>query len=140
MSIQSEINRINNEVSTQTDLISQIASALEGKTAGGGGGGGSSVETCTVTYVFDEGVVYLISYTTYVNGQYIPVLSPIQPASNGDDYVMDNVVKNSAITIMCTESWPFMSSGAELIGVNNDIYCYVFKPTAGVAVIEVDWM
>ena len=36
MSIQSEINRINEEVSTQESLIAQIASALEGKVAGGG--------------------------------------------------------------------------------------------------------
>jgi hypothetical protein len=37
MSIQSEITRINNEVSAQKSLISQIKSALQGKVSGSGG-------------------------------------------------------------------------------------------------------
>ena len=36
MAIQEQINRITNEVSTQTNLIAQIVSALEGKSLGGG--------------------------------------------------------------------------------------------------------
>lgn len=37
MSVQSEINRISNEVSDQTALIQQIRTALGGKAVGGGG-------------------------------------------------------------------------------------------------------
>ena len=43
MSVQSQIDRITNEVSAQSDLIEQIASALVGK-AGGGSGGDTSKE------------------------------------------------------------------------------------------------
>lgn len=43
MSVQSQISRIEGEVSGQTTLIQQIKTALEGKTAGGGGGGGITV-------------------------------------------------------------------------------------------------
>ena len=44
MSVYSAITRIDNEVSSQSDIISQINTALEGKAAGGG-----TFETWTIT-------------------------------------------------------------------------------------------
>lgn len=43
--IQREIDRITNEVNEQTNLISEIAAALEGKTTGGD----KNMDMCTVT-------------------------------------------------------------------------------------------
>ena len=59
MSISSEINRIGAEVATQTDLIEQIKTALEGKVAGGGGSTAPVLQDKTITengtYTADSG-------------------------------------------------------------------------------------
>ena len=62
MSLQSEINRLNNTVATQADLLSQIQTALEGKTAGGG------IDTSDATATARD---ILAPKTAYVNGQKI---------------------------------------------------------------------
>lgn len=45
----SNVGEANGKVTTQVDLIEQIQTALEGKTAVGGGSGEAVIETCTVT-------------------------------------------------------------------------------------------
>ena len=65
MSVQSEITRISNEVSNQTELISQIQQALSGKAAGSGGIDTSDgtisapdVLAGKVGYTFEKGYKY----------------------------------------------------------------------------------
>lgn len=58
MSVQSEISRISNEVSSQTDLILQIQQALSGKAAGSGGGIDTSDGTISAPNVLSGKVGY----------------------------------------------------------------------------------
>ena len=58
MSIQSEVSRISNEVSSQTDLILQIQQALSDKAAGSGGGIDTSDGTISAPDVLSGKVGY----------------------------------------------------------------------------------
>lgn len=58
MSIQTELTRITNEVSSQTDLILQIQQALSDKTAGSGGGIDTSDGTISAPDVLSGKVGY----------------------------------------------------------------------------------
>lgn len=58
MSVQSEISRISNEVSSQTDLILQIQQALSDKAAGSGGGIDTSDGTISAPDVLSGKVGY----------------------------------------------------------------------------------
>ena len=90
MSISGEINRIRSEVNTQTDLISQIRSALNGKVAGGGESAEPILQDKTLTangtYTADSGydgfgtvtvnvptpTVKLQEKTATANGEVVP--------------------------------------------------------------------
>ena len=70
------VNDANDEVADQTDLIAQVASALQGKSVPGGGGGspgGGSVETCSIRLICNTSNVYGYSYLAYRDGQFVPV-------------------------------------------------------------------
>lgn len=89
MSIQSEITRINSEVSEQENLINQIKTALEGKAAGGGGG--VTNEICEVTVEGSSSSYYPknIAYTSVDN--------------NGKVIGVSQSVSTSSVTITCVK-------------------------------------
>lgn len=118
--IKQEINRIENEVGTQADLISQIQAALAGKVAGSGGGsggsGGGSVETCTVSVEID-GLTPSLPIFYYIDANI-----QLQQLSVGMMGSTFNVVKN---TILVIENWSSMSpSSVEGSGYSRIFYSY----------------
>lgn len=64
MSVQTQLNRINSEVISQSTLIAQAIAALEGKAIGGGSSTPSELKTCKIIIQASEadiscsGVVY----------------------------------------------------------------------------------
>ena len=98
---------LDTELNIQDDLIAQIQTALQNKTAGGGSGsGGGSVETCTVTLNFrgtEAPRNVWISGTQFVDGSIIALSVIDYDGSNSSGvtspYTLTDIIKNSALTI-----------------------------------------
>ena len=58
MSVQTQLNRINSEVISQSTLIAQAIAALEGKAIGGGSSTPSEIQTCEVEINATNGDIY----------------------------------------------------------------------------------
>lgn len=112
MSIQSEITRISTSVSAQTNLISQISQALEGKASGVG----ANIETYTVTVADDLGIILSISYVSFNGGKI--ELNYIAQDYSSSSWTLNNVCKGITMFIELGDSVIYELSNAEQ--VRND--------------------
>lgn len=126
MSIKSEIDRISGQVSTQSDLIAQIKTALDGKAAGGGVEIKNQDKTIIAngTYTADSGYTGLGTVTVNV--------------SSGSTVKVRRVrITGDALTGVCYQNGTVVKTGTSTgIYICSTPSLFVVKYTAGASCIS----
>ena len=128
MSVKSEIDRIVNEVSTQSDLINQIAVTLQGKTGGGSSGsGGASIETGTFTVtedMYEPGITEYVLTSSNLKADSRTLILVGCTTPNGLDSIFVTFRRNN--------------TSEEFTRYDGDMNIFVISHTSGVQKIEND--
>lgn len=119
---------IDAEVGTQADLISQIATALEGKAAGSGGGSGD-VPTCTVTVSAFDDIITSYGYSYFRNGEYgYDYVNFSDPEAYISEVVMTNIICGSFFDVYNKYSYTGAIFSDNIRDVNiNSHYSGVYR-------------
>lgn len=114
------------EIESQTALIAQCLSALEGKVAGGDGG---TVETCTVNVMAHDdngtGIVYICYTSLSTDGT---IQSVYQTFDNDLSVTLTGVVKNTIVTVQYGKLIYICATGTiddKLLYKDSNALCHV---------------
>lgn len=127
MSVQTEINRINGEVSSQATKLAELKTILQGKASGGGGGSGSTpLQRCSVS--IDN--PYITDYVLYTDNY--GDLCAANPVAESSLLEIPDVAVGSDL---CVIGYGEIDGGitcnnAELIDELHSyhyIYCYILR-------------
>lgn len=126
MSIQSEIDRITNEVLSQSDLIGQVAAVLQHKT-GGGGSGGASITTGN----------FAVSESMYEPGIYEYVLTSNELKADSHTLILVGSTTDSGLDSFCV-IFRRNNTSEEFVRYDGDEDVFVVSHTSGENRVEND--
>lgn len=119
---------IDNEVNTQEDLLAELQTALNGKTAGGSSEG--NIETCSVTI---EGLTHAryVSYTKLENGLITAKSININSVTSNSVTITECVCNSCLCVIYQNTYTTAATSQAELLSSYSSYYSFKITANAG---------
>jgi hypothetical protein len=102
-------NTIGNEVATQTDLITQIAAAVDGLPEVEGGDGSSGMGVCSLTVTAKTTASSLTVYYTQLNesNQIVSVAQTIDTLPVSTTFTLTNILCSTCVFILANQTWTY---------------------------------
>ena len=134
--MEDTIEETNTDITSQTDLIAQLTSALQGKSVPSGG---ASVETCTVTVTFTSAYWLAFSYTAFEDGGITHVVRSDLSGGSNETIVMENVVCGAPIVVQTNLTFmgATLPNGVEKPFNTRGVYYFVATVSGANATINI---